>query len=180
MPPEPTVTDVFEPVTATWQYIVADPATRDAVIIDSVLDFEPATRSLSSKSADGLLDIVQEKGYRVVKILETHAHADHLTAAKYLQTKLAQSQGFKPEVCIGKRIEGVQDRFARRYGVPKDELENVFDKLFDDDEEFAIGELKAQALHLPGHTPDHLGYKIGGNGFIFCEHIEHYWVGWPR
>jgi glyoxylase-like metal-dependent hydrolase (beta-lactamase superfamily II) len=163
MVPAPIVTEIFEPVTATWQYIVADPTTKDAVIIDSVLDFDPATRTLSSKTADNLLAVVAEKGYRVAYVLETHAHADHLTAAKYLQAKLAEKQGgFRPQVGIGKRIVGVQDRFAARYGVPKEELAGVFDKLFEDDEEFAIGELRAQALHLPGHTPDHVGYMIGG------------------
>jgi glyoxylase-like metal-dependent hydrolase (beta-lactamase superfamily II) len=95
-------------------------------------------------------------------ILETHAHADHVTAASYLRKRLAQEQqGQAPPIGIGKRIDQVQSLFGERYCVAAQEYEHVFDKLFDDDETFSIGEMKAQAIHLPGHTPDHLGYKIG-------------------
>ncbi len=90
---QPKVHDVFEPASATWQYIVADPATRSAAIIDPVLDYNPATNELTSKSADHLLSIVKENGYTIDRILETHVHADHITAAKYLQFKLEGIQG---------------------------------------------------------------------------------------
>lgn len=159
---EPTVDSVFEPVTGTWQYVAADPATKSAVIIDPVLDYDPCTRSITTGSADSLLALVKQKGYTIDWILETHAHADHLTAASYLRNKLGEVQGRRPAVGIGKRIGQVQKLFGQRYGVPANEYEKVFDKLFDDDEEFEIGGLKAMAIHLPGHTPDHLGYKIGG------------------
>lgn len=98
----------------------------------------------------------------IERILETHAHADHLTSSSYLQKQLTQSQGFKPPIGIGKRIEQVQKLFGQRYGLAKDEWLGVFDNLFDDDETFSVGELTAKAIHLPGHTPDHLGYQIGG------------------
>lgn len=159
---EPTIHNVFENVTGTWQYIVADPSTSSAVIIDPVLDYEPATQAITTRSADELLSLVQEKGYKIEKIIETHAHADHLTSSSYLQSRLAQIQGHRPPIGIGKRIEQVQKLFGKRYGVTKDEYNHVFDKLFDDDETFSIGNLIAKAIHLPGHTPDHLGYQIGG------------------
>lgn len=158
----PIVHNIFEPNTCTWQYVVADPPTAAAVVIDSVLDFDPSKALISTETADILLSLIRQKGYRIEKILETHVHADHLTAAKYLQHRLQSTQGSKPDICIGKRIGEVQERFASRYGVPKEEMEGAFDKMFDDDEVFKVGELEAKVLHLPGHTPDHLGYVIGG------------------
>ena len=158
---EPIVHTVFEPQTSTWQYVVADPSTNTAVIIDPVLDFDPARNSIATKSADALLALVKEKGYTVDRLLETHVHADHLTAARYLQDRLAKD-GKRPEIGIGKRIGQVQERFAKRYGIPKEECDGAFDKLFDDDEIFHVGQLEAKAVHLPGHTPDHMGYLIGG------------------
>jgi glyoxylase-like metal-dependent hydrolase (beta-lactamase superfamily II) len=142
--------------------VVADPSSRTAVIIDPVLDYDPVTQIVSSDAAESLLSIVQEKEYRVNRILETHAHADHLTAASYLQRRLAQLQGQKPPICIGRRIKQVQKLFGQIYEVPENEYDGVFDKLFDDEETFEIGNLTATAIHLPGHTPDHVGYKVGG------------------
>lgn len=156
------VHDIHEPNTGTWQYVVADPSTMSAVIIDSVLDFDPASASITTKSADALLALIKDKAYKVELILETHAHADHLTAAAYLQEQLATIQGTRPEIGIGKRIAEVQKRFGDRYGVNPDEYKNAFDRLFEDDAEFRIGNLTATVLYLPGHTPDHVGYKIQG------------------
>lgn len=158
--------DVYEPRTGTLQYIVADPATKSCVIIDPVLDFDDTTRNIATDSADALLAIVQKNGYHVERILETHAHADHITAASYLQSRLAQEQNHKPPVGIGKRITHVQKLFGERYSVVPAEYKTVFDNLFEDNETFAIGTLTATVMHLPGHTPDHLGYKIGDN--VFC------------
>lgn len=162
IPNEPVIHDVFDTASGTWQYIVADPTTSIAVIIDPVLNFDPATQAITTKSADSLLTLIKEKNYKIEKILETHAHADHLSAASYLQTQLLKNQDQKLPICIGKRIEEVQKLFSQRYGVPRSEYKQVFDKLFDDDETFAIGNMTAKAIHLPGHTPDHLGYMIGG------------------
>jgi hypothetical protein len=158
---EPAIHNIFEPTSGTWQYVVADHSTLNAVIIDPVLNFDSSTQAITTHSAESLLSLIKEKNYRIENILETHAHADHLSAASYLQTRL-QDQDHKPPICIGKRIEQVQTLFAQRYGVPKHEYRQVFDRLFDDDETFTIGNLKAKAIHLPGHTPDHLGYLIGG------------------
>ncbi|OAA62334.1 metallo-beta-lactamase domain protein [Cordyceps fumosorosea ARSEF 2679] len=164
--PQPVVHDVFEKVTGTWQYIVADPATAVAAIIDPVLDFDPATGELSTESADTLLAIIKEHGYKVERILETHIHADHVTAAAYLQHALRDAQGDAPSIGIGMRIETVQKLFQNLYGIPDDEIQGAHQCLFQDDETFQIGHLQVQAIHLPGHTPDHLGYKIGDN--VFC------------
>lgn len=164
---EPTVHDIFETFTSTWQYIVADPSTKAAVIIDPVLDYDPATQAITTHSADGLLSLAEREGYKIDRILETLAHADHLTAASYLQSRLAQSQSFKPPIGIGKRIVQVQKLFSKRYGLAEDEWRDVFDNLFEDDETFSVGELTAKAIHLPGPTPDHLGYQIGGKEVQF-------------
>ncbi|CAG7990897.1 unnamed protein product [Penicillium nalgiovense] len=179
MSSEPVIHDVFEPTSGTWQYLIADPSTSTAVIIDPVLNYDPATQAVTTRAADSLLSLIKEKGYKIDKILETHAHADHLTAASYLQKRLAQDQDHKPPICIGKRIEQVQKLFAERYGVPEEEYKGIFDRLFDDDETFTIGNLKGQAIHLPGHTPDHLGYKIGDN--LFCgDSLFHVDIGTAR
>jgi glyoxylase-like metal-dependent hydrolase (beta-lactamase superfamily II) len=176
---EPTIHDIFETKTGTWQYIVADPSTSTAVIIDPVLDYDPVTQAITTESADALLSLVKEKGYKIDKVLETHAHADHLTAASYLQSRLTEEQGHKPSIGIGKRIGQVQKLFGQKYGVSRQEYEHVVDKLFDDDETFEIGQLKATAMHLPGHTPDHLGYKIGDN--VFCgDSLFHADIGTAR
>lgn len=161
----PHVHTCFEPVTATWQYIVADPDTHEAAIIDSVLDFDPATSRITTTSADKLLDIVAKNQLNVKLIMETHAHADHLTAARYLQQKLLQQGQPRPSIAIGKRISQVQATFASKYNIAVDELEDVYDHLWDDNEKFSIGKLDCEVLYLPGHTPDHLGYRVKENVF---------------
>jgi glyoxylase-like metal-dependent hydrolase (beta-lactamase superfamily II) len=161
---EPIIHTIFEPVTGTWQYVVADPSTKEAVIIDSVLDFDAATATISTGSADKLLALVAEQDYTVVRILETHCHADHLTASRYLQGQL-ESNGKRPEICIGSRIKDVQGLFGEKYGIPSSEMNNAFDHTFADNETFNIGSLEARVLHLPGHTPDHIGYLISSNVF---------------
>jgi glyoxylase-like metal-dependent hydrolase (beta-lactamase superfamily II) len=165
---EPIVHPVFEKITGTWQYIVADPDTKDAVIIDSVLDFDPSNNSISTPTADALLELADEHDYNIKYILETHAHADHLTASHYLQKRIQERGQGRPLVGIGKRITQVQKTFAPKYGISDSEVATFsacFDKLFEDDEEFDIGNIKAKVHHLPGHTPDHIGYHIGSNVF---------------
>ncbi|KAJ4294938.1 hypothetical protein N0V88_005177 [Collariella sp. IMI 366227] len=115
---KPTIHSLFEPATSTWQYIVADPSSSQAVIIDPVLDYDNCSRTVSARSADALISLIQSKGYIISHILETHAHADHLTAAFYLQRKFAASQGAKPPVGIGKRIGQVQSLFGKRCDFP--------------------------------------------------------------
>lgn len=154
--------DIYEKRTGSWQYIVADAATLRAAIIDPVLDYEAATTTISTENADYLLAQITQKGYTVDMILETHAHADHITAASYLQSRLAEKLGVRPEIGIGRRIAQVQATFGYRYNLDRQHFEDVFDKLFEDDEVFQIGLLSAMAVHIPGHTPDHMAYRVGG------------------
>jgi glyoxylase-like metal-dependent hydrolase (beta-lactamase superfamily II) len=161
-PSDPVVHGIFDKATGSWQYVAADPTSSRAVIIDPVLNFDPVTARLWTESADRILAIVNENGYKVDMILETHVHADHITAASYLQHTLGRKEGIKIPICIGSRIKAIQKLFGERYNIPPKEYKSVFDKEWDDDEVFKIGILTAQAIHLPGHTPDHMGYKIGG------------------
>lgn len=177
-PPEPIVHPIFEPSTSTFQYIVADPSSKACAIIDPVLDFDPCTSRIRTTSADALLALIAEKSYGVHCILETHAHADHLSAASYIQANLSKS-GTRPEIGIGQRIGQVQELFGRRYDIPAKEYDLVFDHLFSDDEVFHIGNMQAEAIHLPGHTPDHMGYRIGCN--VFCgDSLFHTDIGTAR
>ena len=176
---EPIIHPIFEPTTGTFQYIVTDPSSKATVIIDPVLDFEPTTQTITTTSADTILSLVAESDYKVEYVLETHAHADHLSAASYLQAQLSRSQGHAPLVGIGKRIGQVQRLFGKRYGVSAAEYEVVFDKLLEDDEVFHVGNMDVKAIHLPGHTPDHMGYSIGSN--IFCgDSLFHIDIGTAR
>ncbi|OJJ46003.1 hypothetical protein ASPZODRAFT_67281 [Penicilliopsis zonata CBS 506.65] len=176
----PTIHPIFESSTGTWQYIVACPSTHRAAIIDPVLDYDRATQTVSPTTALALLEQVSRAGYTVEMILESHVHADHLTAAFFLQNRLARAQGgLRPPIGIGKRVEQVQRQFGRRYSIGDDEYVGVFDRLFDDNEIFAIGDLRGEVMHLPGHTPDHLGYKFGDD--VFCgDSLFHPDIGTAR
>jgi glyoxylase-like metal-dependent hydrolase (beta-lactamase superfamily II) len=119
---KPDIYTGFEPVTGTWQYIVGDPKSYEAVIIDSVLDFGPSKSLFSTSSADKLLDIIRGQHLRVTKIMETHAHADYSSVATYLQQALVHQGQIRPERCIGKRIKEMQAMFARKHGVKLSEI----------------------------------------------------------
>lgn len=118
---EPIVHTVYDTTTGTWQYVVADPQTKHGAIIDSVLDFDPAKNEISTKTADGLLGLVGTHGYTIEALLETHLHADHISAASYLCEQLTRKQHLKPKICIGSGISTMQKLFAERYGVSDDE-----------------------------------------------------------
>ncbi|KAF7315705.1 Lactamase-B domain-containing protein [Mycena indigotica] len=145
------------------QYIVSDPVSRDAALIDTVLDFEPTSGAISTHTADKILSFIDAHSLNVKYILETHAHADHLTAAQYFRHKLPGVP-----VGIGARISQVQNTFAPVYGLDSkpDVFNGVFDLLFKDDEEIKLGSLICRVLHLPGHTPDHIAYLIGDAVFV--------------
>lgn len=171
---EPIIHDQFDEKTGSWQYVVADPSSLSAVIIDPVLDFDVDTSTIATTNADRLLSLVKDHNYKVDMILETHAHADHMTAASYLQKRLSEEQGIdEPFIGIGKRIKQIQEMFGKRYGIPPSEYEGVFGKLFDDNEVFHVGTIQAQAIHIPGHTPDHMGYRVGGTR-LFSITGHHY------
>ncbi|KAL7008720.1 hypothetical protein EMMF5_001466 [Cystobasidiomycetes sp. EMM_F5] len=159
------VESFYEARSGTWQYIVHDTVTKAAAIIDAVLDFDAATSTCSTQAADELLACVTAQGLNVQWILETHAHADHLTAAHYLKTKLEGLTKSRQDISvgIGKRIVEVQKRFGGIYGVDPKETAAAFDKLFEDDE--VLGAEQVKVLYLPGHTPDHVGYQIAESVF---------------
>ncbi|KAH8917651.1 Metallo-hydrolase/oxidoreductase [Atractiella rhizophila] len=165
---EPSVHSFFEKVTGTWTYVVSSPsASKETMIIDTVLDFDPASGMISTASADIVLEFVKQEQLKVVYILETHAHADHLTASQYAAHSLSNN-GVRPKIGIGSRITEVQKTFAGKYGleaVREEEWEKMFDCLWKDDEVFKLGELEVKAVHLPGHTPDSMGYVIGSKVF---------------
>ncbi|KZT26844.1 Metallo-hydrolase/oxidoreductase [Neolentinus lepideus HHB14362 ss-1] len=153
----PDVYSFFEKVTSTWTYVVADPVSKEAAVIDPVLDYDHSSGKISTETADGILAFIHKECLTLRYILETHAHADHLTAAQHYK----QSFGCAVPVCIGSRIKQVQQTFAPIYDVEPSLLDNAFDIYFRDDERFKLGDMLCKILHLPGHTPDHLGYVFG-------------------
>jgi len=158
----PLVEAFFDPATYTWSYVVSDPATRRCAIIDSVLDYDAAAGRTRHASAERLIAYVREQGLTVDWLLETHVHADHLSAAHYLKEVLGG------QLAIGAQITQVQDTFGRLFnaeaGFATDGRQ--FDRLFADGEGFMIGSLPAQVLHTPGHTPACLSYVIGDAAFV--------------
>ena len=159
---KPEVTAFFDPDTFTITYVVRDPQGTSCAIVDSVLDFDYASGRTSTKSADEVIAFVQDKGYRVEWLLETHVHADHLSAAPYLQEKLGGKIG------IGHNITIVQDTFGKVFneGTKFQRDGSQFDKLFVEGDSIHIGQLRVDVLHTPGHTPACLTYVIGDAAFV--------------
>lgn len=159
---KPDVSAFFDEATYTVSYVVADPATGAAAIIDPVLGFDPKSGRTSTAPADRLIETVRAKKLKIVWILETHAHADHLSAAPYLKEKLGGRTG------IGEHIRDVQKVFKALFNAePAFATDgSQFDHLFADGERFAIGSLEAQALHTPGHTPADMTYIVGDAAFV--------------
>lgn len=148
--------------TGTFSYVVHDPACREAAIIDPVLDFDSAAARTATTTADALIEHVRALDLKVIWILETHAHADHLSAAPYLQEQLGGRIG------IGRGITAVQNTFRDVLNLG-DELQpdgSQFDHLFEDDERFTIGKLTARVIATPGHTSDSVTYLIGDAAFV--------------
>ena len=155
MPTPANIQAFFDEATNTVSYLVSDPATRQAAIIDAVLDYDHASGKASTTSADRILAAAQAGGLQIAWILETHAHADHLSAAHYLKTRTAAP------VAIGEHIREVQRIFRRKFNL--DDVSGdgkEFDWLFRDGETFHIGDLAVEVLHTPGHTPACVSYRI--------------------
>ena len=158
----PQVMSFHDPATFTFTYVVYDRAGGHAAVIDPVLDYDPASARTSTGSADQVLDFVRDQHLAVDWILETHAHADHLTAAAYLK----RATGAK--VAIGRGITQVQERFKTLFGLGPEFATDgsQFERLFADGDTFAIGGLDARVLATPGHTDDSLTYVIGDAAFV--------------
>ena len=158
---EPTIQSFFDPDTSTVTHVVSDPATGRAAIIDSVLDYDPKSGRTSHASADKVMAYVQQAGLKIDWLLETHAHADHLSAAPYLREKLGG------KIAIGRHICEVQGVFKKIFNAEDMNTEGAdFDHLFDDGETFKIGQVEVRVMHTPGHTPACLTYLMGQDAFV--------------
>ena len=157
----PAIQAFFDQATSTASFLVWDGATKTAAVIDALLDFDATTGKLSSASADAMLARADELGLRIEWVLETHAHADHLSAAHHIREKTGARIG------IGARITEVQETFRPLFGADGREANaGVFNALFEDGETFKIGELEARVMHTPGHTPACVTYVIGDAAFV--------------
>ncbi|EET83137.1 metallo-beta-lactamase domain protein [Acinetobacter radioresistens SK82] len=158
----PIVKGFFHEDTNTFSYVVRDPATKACAIIDSVLDYDPASASTSTVHADKIIAYIKEQGLTVEWILETHVHADHLTAAQYLKAELGG------KIAMSQKIGIVQETFGAIYhlDIKQWNAQQLFDYLFEDHESFQIGTLKAYNIPTPGHTPACLSYVIGDAVFV--------------
>jgi glyoxylase-like metal-dependent hydrolase (beta-lactamase superfamily II) len=159
---QPQVAGFFDEATNTITYVVAEPEGRQCAVIDPVLNYDPKSGRTSTGSADRLLEFLKVEKFEVEWILETHAHADHLTAAPYLREETGGKVG------IGDHIRTVQATFAKVFNLrPAFKADgSQFDHLFKDGETFSIGALQGRILHTPGHTPACLTYIIGDAGFV--------------
>jgi len=158
----PDVTAFFDEATNTISFVVKDPEGSSCAIIDSVLDFDYSSGRTDTKSADDVIAYVQKHDLKVEWILESHVHADHLSAAPYLQAKVGGKIG------IGKNITIVQDTFGKVFneGTEFQRDGSQFDKLFEEGDSFMIGQLRGDVLHTPGHTPACMTYVIGDAAFV--------------
>lgn len=159
---QPVVETFFDPATFTYSYVVTDPSTQRCAIIDSVLDYNPASGCTSHSSADRLIKFVKDQRLQVDWLLETHVHADHLSAAPYLKRELGG------QLAIGENITIVQNTFGKLFnaGTAFATDGRQFDRLFRDGDTFQVGNIQARAIHTPGHTPACMTYLIGDAGFV--------------
>jgi len=158
---QPTIQSFFDPDTYTVTYVVADPVLKRAAIIDSVLDYDSKSGRTSHTHADQVVAYIQQNGLTVDWLLETHAHADHLSAAPYLKQK------FGGKIAIGQPICQVQAVFKKVFNAKDMDTEgSEFDHLFNDGETFNIGEVLVQVTHTPGHTPACMTYVMGQDVFV--------------
>ncbi len=157
----PDITAFFDTPTNTVSYLVACPVTGHAAVIDPVLDFDMASGEADTRSADAILAAIAARDLTLVMVLETHAHADHLSAAPYLKAKTGALIG------IGEHIRDVQKIFRPVFRLEDLKIDGSdFDRLFTNNQVFAIGDLQVQVMHTPGHTPADVSYRIGDAVFV--------------
>ena len=159
---KPKVAAFFEPDTNTISYVVQDPGSKSCAVIDSVMDIDYAAGRISYRSADLIIDYIRTNGLTLEWLIETHAHADHLSAAPYIQGKLGGKIG------IGEHITAVQDVFAKVFneGTEFRRDGSQFDRLFKDGDTYWIGGMKAFVMHTPGHTPACTTHVLGNAAFV--------------
>ena len=157
----PTIRAFFDEPTNTISYLVADPRTKRAAVIDPVLDYDHASGKASTASADVILEAAAAAGFVIDWVLETHAHADHLSGAPYIKLKTGAKVG------IGEHIREVQKIFRPVFNATDVKGDgSEFDRLFADGERFRIGSLEVEVMHVPGHTPADIAYKISDAVFV--------------
>jgi glyoxylase-like metal-dependent hydrolase (beta-lactamase superfamily II) len=157
----PVIRPFFDEPTNTVSYLVWDPATKDGAVIDPVLDWDNKSGTADTAFADRILAAAAEEGVRIAWVLETHAHADHLTAAPYIKAKTGAPIG------IGEHIKDVQRIFRPVFDARDLKPEGGdFDRLFREGERFPLGTLEVEVMHLPGHTPADIAYRIGQDVFV--------------
>jgi glyoxylase-like metal-dependent hydrolase (beta-lactamase superfamily II) len=158
----PEIASFFDPATFTVTHVVSDPATGEAAIVDSVLDYDPSSGRTATGSADAVVDYVNMHNLKVTWLLETHAHADHFSAAPYLQEKLGG------KIAIGADIVTVQQVFGKLFNAGTEFARDgsQFDLLFTDGDTFTIGTLPVTVMHVPGHTPACIAYVVGEAVFV--------------
>ena len=159
---KPEVKAFFDPATNTISYVVKDPASASCAVIDSVMDLDYAAGRITYEHADAIIGYVREHGLTVEWLIETHAHADHLSAAPYIQEKVGGKLG------IGKNITVIQDVFGKIFneGTEFQRDGSQFDRLFDDGETYEIGGMQAFVMYTPGHTPACMTHVIGNAAFV--------------
>jgi glyoxylase-like metal-dependent hydrolase (beta-lactamase superfamily II) len=158
---KPVVRAFFDEATYTVSYLVWDPATRRGAIIDSVLDFDQKSGRTGTTSAQAILDAARAENVTIDYILETHAHADHLSAAPFLKQKT------NAPIVIGEHIKTVQGVFKKVFNINDIDADGrPFDRLVKDGEKLKLGDLKIEVMHTPGHTPACVSYRIGDTVFV--------------
>jgi glyoxylase-like metal-dependent hydrolase (beta-lactamase superfamily II) len=158
---QPVVHAFFEPQSFTYSYLVWDPLSKEAAVIDPVLDFDSASGSTHTSSAEQIIAKVKEHNLTVQWLLETHVHADHLSAAPFMKQQLGG------RIAIGSRITEVQQLFGQVFNLKDLKTDgSAFDKLFADGEDFMLGTIRCSVLHTPGHTPACVSYCIGDAVFV--------------
>ncbi|MFD0981676.1 MBL fold metallo-hydrolase [Tropicimonas aquimaris] len=159
---KPEVTGFFDPATNTISYVVKDPASDACAIVDSVMDIDYAAGRITYEHADELIKFVQENGLKLEWLIETHVHADHLSAAPYIQDKLGGKIG------IGEHIVTVQDVFGKIFneGTEFQRDGSQFDALFKDGDTYMVGQMPVFAMHTPGHTPACMVHVMGDAAFV--------------
>lgn len=158
---QPVIEAFFDEPTNTISYLVGDPATRIAAVIDPVLDFDLASGEADTRSAERILAFAKDEGWEIAMVLETHAHADHLSAAPFIKAQTGALIG------IGAHIRDVQKIFRPVFAMNDLAVDGSdFDRLFEDGDRFRIGELEVEVMHVPGHTPADVAYLVADAAFV--------------
>ncbi len=159
---KPEVLPFYEATTNTFSYIVKDPTSNACAVVDSVLDFDYPSGGISYTGADQIIECIKKKGLEIVYLIETHVHADHLSAAPYIQSVVGG------KIAISRHIHVVQETFGKLFneGTEFQRDGSQFDHLFDDGEHYSIGALQGRAIHTPGHTPACMTHLIGDAAFV--------------